>query len=186
MGLKSANRNAFPTDGSPSGLAMNLLWTFLNTVHVPACPAGIWTLVQEYVPGNRLLRATVLHEVLQEDQKKHLVPVIWNTDPNSPCGPDGLYLPNPTKSASALLCVNAAYGALIGKIGGSTDDLPDPTAGVVAPWGTKRVFAVGWDCILALSTAADGGPLFLTMNDHPERFAKHSGELVVQLQYYPL
>jgi hypothetical protein len=85
-----------------------------------------------------------------------------------------------------MLCGGAAYGALVGKIGGSSGDVPDSTVGTAGPYGNKRVFAVGTDCILTLATAADGGPLFLTMNDKPEEFSKHSGELLVLLEYYPL
>lgn len=157
---------------------MSLLWTSFGTVPIPARPVGFWTLAQEYVPGNRLLRITVLHE----DQNHQALTVTWNPAPNSPCSPDGLPV---TPGKSALLCANAAYGAVIGKIGGSTGDLPDSTPGLTAPWGNKKVFAVGWDCILSL-TSQDGGPLFLTMNDHNEQFAGHSGELVVWLRYYPL
>jgi hypothetical protein len=33
---------------------------------------------------------------------------------------------------------------------------------------------------------ADGGPLFLTMNDDTAGFPLHPGELVVSLEYYSL
>jgi hypothetical protein len=85
-----------------------------------------------------------------------------------------------------MLCNGAAYGALVGKLGGSTADLPDSTPGTTAPYGNKKVFTAGTDSIIALPTAADGGPLFLSMNDKPGEFLKHSGELFVRLQYYAL
>lgn len=157
---------------------MALIWFSLDVVRVPARPAGYWTLAREYIPGGRLLRITVLNA----DGHNHPVPTSWSPAPNSSCGPDGLPA-HPDKMS--LLCSTALYGALIGKIGGSTGDLPDTTPGTTSPWGSKRVFAAGTDCILTLALT-DGGPLFLTMNDHPEKFSRHSGELLMSLQYYPL
>jgi hypothetical protein len=157
---------------------MALNWFPLKITRVPACPAGFWTLADEYVPGGRLLRM----RVLDADEHNQPVPTDWSPAPTSTCGPDGLPS-NPEKMS--LLCFTALYGALIGKIGGSTGDLPDVTPGNTSPWASKRVFAVGSTCILALAPA-DGGPLFLTMNDHPERFSRHSGELLVSLEYYPV
>ena len=140
-------------------LLMALIWFSWEIVRIPARPAGFWTLAQEYVPGGRLLRMTVLNE----DQHNQPVPMSWSPAPNSDCGPDGLPA-NPDKTS--LLCTTALYGALIGKIGGSTSDLPDATPGTTSPWGSKKVFAAGATCILNLALA-DGGTLFLTMNDHP-------------------
>jgi hypothetical protein len=157
---------------------MQLVWFPLETVRVPARPAGFWTLVEEYIPGCRLLRILVLNE----DEGHQPVLTNWKPAPNSTCGPDGL-ADNPDKGP--LLCSTASYGALIGKIGGSTGDLPDTTPGTTSLWGNKKVFAAGAVCILNLALA-DGGPLFLAVNDHSEKFRRHSGELLVSLQYYPL
>jgi hypothetical protein len=158
---------------------MALVWQMLDVVRVPACPTGFWTLVQEYVPGVRLLRI----QACSEDQQKKKVLMLWSPATGIQCGPDG----DPSKTGvTGMLCNGAAYGALVGKVGGSTGDLPDSTAGTTGPYGTKKVFAAGSDSIIALPTAADGGPLFLSMNDKPDEFPKHSGELFVRLQYYPL
>jgi hypothetical protein len=154
---------------------MALTWSLLEIVRVLARPTGFWTLAQEYVPGGRLLRITVVNE----DQDNQ---VTWNPTPSITCGPDGLPA---SPDQMSLLCSASPYGALIGKIGGSTGDLPDATPGSTSPWGSRKVFAAGATCILTLAPT-DGGPLFLTMNDHPERFSGHSGELLVSLQYYPL
>jgi hypothetical protein len=178
---KRALGNACRTDRLRGrlGFIMTMVWQTLDLVRVPACPAGFWTLVQEYVPGVRLLRI----QTSSEDQQKKKVPMLWSPETGIQCGPDGAA----SKTAvSGMLCNGAACGALIGKVGGSTGDLPDSTAGTAGPYGNKKVFAVGTDSIIALPTAADGGPLFLSMNDKPDEFPKHSGELFVRLQYYLL
>ena len=74
----------------------------------------------------------------------------------------------------------------LAKIGGSTADVPDSTAGSSGPYPGKKVFAVGSDCIVALPAAADGGPLFFTMNDKPSDFEQHTGELFVTIEHFPL
>jgi hypothetical protein len=107
----------------------------------------------------------------------------WSPSEGILCGPDG---DRATGAKAGMICCTAAYGALIGKIGGSTGDLPDTTLGNTSPYGSKKVFAVGTDAIVALPGAGDGGPLFLSMNDMPKDFPKHSGELLVLLEYYPL
>lgn len=157
---------------------MPLVWLPLAIVRIPARPVGLWTLAHEYVPGVRLLRITVL----QEDQDNRPVPITWNVSPSLACGPDGNFA-NPDNVS--LVCTTASYGALVGKIGGSTADLPDTTPGNTSPWGSKKVFAVGTTCILNLAIA-DGGPLFLTMNDAAGGFPLHSGEFLVSVEYYPL
>jgi hypothetical protein len=175
---------------------MTLTWQPLGIVNIPAHPVGYWTLASEFVPGSRLLR---IH-TLTADHRARAAPVVWNAVPGNPCGPDGAPSPRPNVTdaptgpsgnpssivKATMLCNSAAYGALIGKIGGSTADLPDLTPGVTTPYGNKRAFAVGSDAIIALPAATDGGPLFLTMNDKPEEFPKHSGEIQVYLEYYPL
>jgi hypothetical protein len=85
-----------------------------------------------------------------------------------------------------MLCSRAAYGALIGKVGGSMGDLPDTSPGTAGPYPNVRVFAVGSCVVISLPTPADGGAVFLSMNDKPEDFDKHSGELLAVLEYYPL
>ena len=158
---------------------MAITWQLLDRVDIPAKPAGFWTLAHEFVPGSRLLR---IH-TLTEAHEARATPVSWSPLTGDNCGPDGA----PTKNnKTGLLCSTAAYGALIGKIGGGTADLPDSTPGATTLYPNKRVFAVGTDAIIALPTAADGGPLFLTMNDKPEEFSKHSGVIQVFLEYYPL
>jgi hypothetical protein len=192
---------------------MTLTWQSLGLVVVPARPVGFWALASEFVPGSRLLRIHTLtdtHEVrpaavswspatgiqcgpdgapstsvkttpLQPSQAGEPTPSVKATTVQPSKGDDP-----PSIVKAGLLCSSAAYGALIGKIGGSTADLPDSTPGVTTPYANKKVFAVGTDSIIALPTAADGGPLFLTMNDKPDEFPKHTGEIQVYLEYYPL
>jgi hypothetical protein len=158
---------------------MTIVWQTLGWTRVFACPAGFWTLAQEYVPGSRLLRI----RTLRHDQHNRPIPMAWNPSTEIQCGPDGDHTAG---SKAGMICGAAAYGALIGKIGGSTGDLPDTTPGNLSPYGSKKVFAVGTDAIVALPAVGDGGPLFLSMNDVPKDFPKHSGELLVLLEYYPL
>jgi hypothetical protein len=176
------NGNACRTD-MPDGKeragkpVTDLSWFPLKVLYIPACPAGFWTLAHEYIPGGRLLRVKVM-----DGEKEQPVHTTWSHAHGSFCGPDGVPL-KPDKVQ--MLCSTAWYGALIGKVGGSTGDLPDSTPANTTPWGSKKVFAAGSICILTMALT-DGGPLFLTMNDQPERFSQHSGELLVSLDYYPL
>jgi hypothetical protein len=157
---------------------MTLIWQPIGVVLIPAAPLGFWTLAEEFVPGSRLLR------ILTLDETPERIPVAFAWSPTSEvqCGPDGDF----QTSKTGLLFTGAAYGALIGKISGSTADLPETFTGTSSPYGNKKVFAVGSEAIITLPTAADGGPLFLTMNDKPEEFSKHSGELLVSIDYYPI
>lgn len=159
---------------------MPLDWQNIGWVRVPADGAGgFWTLAEEFVPGIRLLRV----RVAGQDRDGNAVPTVWSQANGVPCGPDG----DPAITApTGILCSAAACGALIGKIGGSTADIPDTVGGAGGSYSGKKVFAVGHDCILSLPAASDGGPLFLTMNDKPQGFPGHTGELLVFLQYYPL
>jgi hypothetical protein len=159
---------------------LTLPWqTYADMVPVPSRIAGFWTLVLEFVPGARLLRV----RVLSADANGAQLNTQWSPADNIHCGPDGY--PNDTKRTN-LLCSSAAYGALIGKIGGSTADVPDSSAGSAGPYPGRKVFAVGSDCIVTLPSAADGGPLFLTMNDQPCSFEHHAGGLFVTVEYFPL
>jgi hypothetical protein len=174
---------------------MNLTWQSLGLVHVPARPAGFWTLALEFVPASRLLRI----RITDKDAEQHSVASVWSPAAGMECGPDGILpaasdtsktaapITQPNGSTPSMLCTSAAFGALIAKIGGSTADLPDSlTAPNTAPYSGKKVFAVGSDAIISIAAAADAGPLFLTMNDVPTNFPHHSGAFLVALSYYPL
>lgn len=159
---------------------MPLQWQKLGIVRVPARPDGLWTLALEFVPGARLLRT----QISAVDENRTAVEITWSVKRGENCGADGIIR---TPAKTGVLCTAAPYGALIGKLGGSTADLPDPTPAVAAtPYGTKRVFTAGSQAIVTLSAAADGAPLFLTMNDSPEEFQNHGGALHVLIEYYPL
>jgi hypothetical protein len=152
-------------------------WQKVKLIKLVATAAPLWTLVRDYVPGSRLLRFTVV----DKDESNAAVASKWcPVDKTPPCGPDGIV---PTTSKSGLLTNGALYGALIGKLGGSSADVPDSSA-VGSPYGTKRVFAIGSHCVISLASG-DAGPLFLTMNDTPNGFGGHSGELHILLEEYP-
>lgn len=89
--------------------------------------------------------------------------------------------PGQNKKDEHLLLPTALRGALIGKVGGSTAELPDssPAASSSTSSG-RKVFVCGSHAIFELS-GTDYGPLFLTMNDSPELFCEHSGELWVRI-----
>lgn len=158
---------------------MPLQWQRLDLVQVLARPSGLWTLALEYVAGSRLLRT----QIVAADANQAAVEVTWFVKPRENCGADGI-VRNPAKTG--LLCAGAPYGALVGKLGGSTADVPDPTPALAAtPYGSKRVFAIGSRSVINLG-ATDGAPLFLTMNDSPEDFHYHEGALHVLIEYYPL
>jgi hypothetical protein len=145
-------------------------WKKLKEFVVDARPSGFWNLVADYVPGSRLLR----FQCLTQDAAGNAVSDKWSPNTSVSCGAEGAWI---TPAKSGLLSGGALYGALIGKIGGSSADVPDASS-PASPYAGKKVFAVGGHCVISLG-AAEGGPLFLTMNDTPEGFANHSGVLVV-------
>jgi hypothetical protein len=154
---------------------MDPQWTPLKRFKVEARPTGLWSVVSDYVPGSRLLRFTLL------DKNAQNLPVStsWSPATGVQCGADGIGI---ATAKAGLLTPSALCGALIAKLGGSSADVPDGSQ-PTAPYGNKRVFAVGSHCVISLA-ATEGGSLFLTMNDSPEGFANHSGELYVLIEEY--
>jgi hypothetical protein len=122
---------------------------------IPANPEGLWTPVLEYIEGAVKLRITATG--------------LWSYLPNTNCGPDGYRAGG---LADDALSTRAPLGALIGKIGGSTADIPDAEKDIV--------FVVGSFCVVTL-TAEQRGPLFMTMNDRVAWFAHHTGELRISI-----
>jgi hypothetical protein len=162
---------------------MSITWKPLALVRVPAKPSGLWELAAEYVGGSRLLRM----RVVGQDEKGNKTSTTWHVDKDLESPADGLSsdpcaAQKPEKKPEAILTRAARRGALIAKIGGSTADIPD-AGSLSTPYGTKRVFPVGSQCIITLAST-DGGPLFFTMNDWPECFATHEGSLYVKIEEY--
>lgn len=149
-------------------------WQKLKLVKVESTVA-LWSLAKEYIAGSRLLRFTVV----DEDEQKQTASMSWSPVKGTTCGANGIVV-NPPKSG--CLSTGALYGALIGKLGGSSADIPDGSS-PTAPYGTKRVFAIGTHCVIVLGSS-EGGPLYLTMNDSPDGFANHSGDLHVLIEEY--
>lgn len=155
-------------------------WSELVRVKVAAQPDGLWNLVFDYVSGPRLLRI----KVVDQDDKKNNVPVKWKPTTDDVCGANGLL--KPAKSDKTTFLVSTApFGALVGKIGGSTADLPDASSGSAGPWTGRKVFAVGNYTVVGLSKD-DCGPLFLTINDSPDGFCDNSKDLWVLIEEAPL
>jgi hypothetical protein len=69
---------------------------------------------------------------------------------------------------------------LIGKLGGSSADQPDASQ-TTAPYGTKKVFAVGSYSVIAL-TKDDAGPLYLTRNETLDAFSEDLGTLHILIE----
>jgi len=156
---------------------MTPTWQKLVVLKVDARPLGLWNLATEYVSGLRLLR----FKVLTLDETGQAQSSEWRPVEGTKCGADGTAT---TPMKTGLLYPGAQYASLIGKLGGSSADLPDPSS-VGNPYGNKKVFAVGTYCIISVG-ASEGGPLYLTMNDSPDGFEKHSGELFVSVEHYPM
>jgi hypothetical protein len=135
-------------------------------------------MILPFVTGPRLLRFTIQ----DKDDKGADTPVKWRLNSNEECGADGS-IKGGTKTTA--LVTTAAVGALVGKVGGSTADLPDASTTASTATSGRKLFAVGSYAVIAL-TSNDSGPLFLTMNDGPEGFATHSGSLWVLIEDAPL
>jgi hypothetical protein len=156
----------------------NPSWKEMVRVKVAAQPEGLWNMVFPYVCGPRLLKITVVGK----DAKGTDVSAKWKPTTNEECGANGL-LTSP-KSAATLLVSSAPFGAMVGKIGGSTADLPDTSPGGGIYPG-RKVFTIGAYTVVGL-VSTDSGPLFLTINDSPEGFVSHSGDLWVLIEEAPL
>jgi hypothetical protein len=154
---------------------MDPAWQKYKCIEVKALPTGIWNLVSSYIPGSRLLRFTVVNRDANGDP----VLTTWDTGTGTNCSADGI-ITSPPKSG--LLSTGTLFGSLVGKLGGSSADVPDSSA-PTAPYGTKRVFGVGSHCVISLAST-ESGPLYLTMNDSPDGFASHSGSLQVLIEQY--
>jgi hypothetical protein len=128
-------------------------------ITVDAAPPGLWTKVWDYVEGPHKLRLVASGT--------------WDVARGLSCGPDG----DRTQGwVSGLMHSSAPRGALIGMIGGSTAE--KPPAALAA--GGPLVFVVGCYCVLPLSDQVRGG-LYLTMNDSPDQFESHAGQLMVDI-----
>jgi len=152
-------------------------WQKIKLVKIEASATPLWILASDYVSGSRLLRITVV----DKDENNANVAITWSPASGTNSGPDGL---TTTATKSGMLTGGALYGALIGKLGGSSADVPDASS-PLTPYGTKRVFAVGSHCVISVANA-DAGPLFFTMNDAPPGFAQHSGALHILVEGYAI
>jgi hypothetical protein len=127
---------------------------------LPAKSIGLWTQVIDYIEGPTRLRFKASGK--------------WTYAEGRETGPEGdrnLGFPQD------VLLPGAPLGALVGKIGGSSADKPDPTK--------QTVFAVGTDCVISVDEKTKG-TLFLTMNDEPSQFDGHDGEIKVEVWEAPI
>jgi hypothetical protein len=152
----------------------NPSWRAITRAKVPAKAEGLWTMVVEHVAGPRLLRISVQ----EKDQAGAALPTQWKFTATEQCTANG-QLRN--AACTNALITTAPCGSLIGKIGGSTADMPEEK-GV---YTGRKVFTVGTYCVVQLA-AADSGAVFLTMNDAPENFKDHDLDLHVLIEEAPL
>jgi hypothetical protein len=140
----------------------------IREIDISAGPP-FWTLAEDYILGPIKLKI----EVVNPD-------AVWQSFAETSCKAGGSI----RNDAAALLPV-APIGALIGKLGGSTADLPvaiGSTAPTMPPG--VRLFAVGTFAVIEVAKT-DSGPLFLTMNDTLAGFAGHRGTMKIRVSLAP-
>ncbi|MEO8076572.1 MAG: LecA/PA-IL family lectin [Acidobacteriota bacterium] len=153
MALRLSSAAPPPAPRPAKGIDME--WSQVQDVTVPAKPTGIWTWAVDYVKGP----ARILIEATAGGS--------WSYSPGRACGPDGDL--TALTSAGATLLPSAPTGALLAKIGGSTAGAADGTVRVA---GSKVYFEID-------STV--NGPILLTVNDEPGGMSDNSGELKVKI-----
>jgi hypothetical protein len=131
-------------------------------------PAGLWTRVADFVPSGRKLKIQAAGTGT------------WVYDASKVgCTADGA-----AGDASGCMVPQAMIGCLVGKVGGSASDSlaqpQNPAAGSTIVLTTVFVFAAGSFCVVQVPPTV-AGPLFLTMNDAPGNFSKHSGTIEIQV-----
>jgi hypothetical protein len=134
-----------------------MIWRKLKEVKVPNPQDAAWTPVLDYLIPKRLYR---LH--VKETANA------WRLDGMATtCTADGTDF-GAGRSADPIYR-DARFGALIGKIGGSTAD------------HTGVIFGVGRYCVYQVSEEAKAGPLYLGANDLPVLMPKVTGQLEVEI-----
>ena len=128
---------------------------------VLAKPAGLWTLVSDFVEGSQWLKITASPDSAWS----------YADAAEAQCGPDGnsqalLY-------SAKCLSTDAPVGALIAKIGGSSVGAKD------AP-----IIVVGNHCVFRVPD--DGGPLYLTINDEQAGMGNNAGSIEVKVEFAPI
>ena len=122
-----------------------------SSVEIPARPqSGLWTPARGYLGTGTVIRICATGQ--------------WKPLPDTACGADGLR--HWVYGRERLLTRAAPFGALIGRIGGSTISMAD-----------GEILAIGALCVLKIDKAE--GPLFLTINDAPDGFDDNEGALTV-------
>lgn len=129
-----------------------------------------WTMAEDYILGPVKLKI----EVVDPE-------AVWQFAAEAYCKAHGTI-----RNDLGALLPAAPIGALIGKLGGGTADVPAPAATgsqPVAPAGMK-LFAVGTYAVIQVGKD-DSGALFLTMNDTLAGFASHRGSMKVRVSLAP-
>ena len=132
-------------------------WSEVASVQIQAPRWELWVRVMDFVRGPRRIRIEASGR--------------WYLEYDMYCGPDGR---TDDGFDEKSLHKAALRGCLLAKIGGSAGDTPGD--GLMKAVGSYCVFEIGADM---------SGALFVTMNDRPERFYKHSGELTVTVYDAP-
>jgi hypothetical protein len=144
--------------------------TFANPseIDIPAGPV-IWTMAEDFVFGP----VKVKIELIDPE-------ALWQYATDQYCKAGGT-LRNDLNS----ILPTAPIGALIGKLGGGTADIPPPAPSGMPPGPLAagiRLFAAGAFAVIDVKDI-DSGPLFLGMNDVLGGFANHGGKLKVRVSF---
>ncbi len=135
-----------------------LIWRKLKEVELPDPQDAAWTPALDYLIAKRLYRLRVKGEADR-----------WQLEGmTAPCTVDGTDF-NAARSTEPI-CPGSPFGALIGKIGGSTAD----NAGVI--------FGVGRYCVYQVTEEAKAGPLYLGANDLSVLMSKVNGKVMVEIE----
>lgn len=134
-----------------------LIWRKLKDVKVPDPQDAAWTPALDYLIPKRLYR---LH--VKETANS------WKLDGmTTTCTVDGTDL-GAARSGDPIYR-DSPFGALVGKVGGSTAD------------HTGVIFGVGRYCVYQVSEEAKAGPLYLGVNDLSVLMSKVSGQIDVEI-----
>ena len=135
-------------------------WTVVKKdVQVEAKPAGLWTLVLEWIDGPAFLKLEAGSEEWHYSESE-----------NGKCGADGHL--GSLLAAKTCLLPSAPVGALIGKVGGSSAGSSDGT-----------LFVVGKFTLVEIDKPK--GPLYLTINDELTGFANNRSSITVTVSSRP-
>ena len=135
-----------------------MIWRKLKELKLPTPQDAAWTPALDYVIPKRSYRFTVKATANS-----------WKLDGmTTDCTVDGTDL-SASRSMEPI-CSGVPFGALIGKVGGSTAD------------HAGTIFGIGRYCVYQITDEAKAGPLYLGVNDLWVLMSKVSGQIEVEIE----